>query len=107
MPHEKRFITFDLTECYKALYSLCSQKKIKKPGQGVVVKVEAMKNDPFRIVMELKHEHDGTLRQEEYSRDFLAAALMLYCKGCGIPLPKNANKSVSLKGGEIVLCVTI
>ena len=45
--------------------------------------------------------------KQEYSRDFIAAALMVYCRGCGIPLPKKARKSVVLKGEGIILRVEI
>lgn len=107
MPSEDRIITFDYPETYQAIYSLCAQKKIKKPAPGMLEDVYQNKDDTFRIFMDIKHRTEGTTTKEEYSRDFFAAALMLYCRGCGIPLPKNATKSVSIKGKDVILRVQI
>lgn len=107
MPRENRIITFDYPEVYQAVYSLCTQKQIKKPAAGALQKVYQEDNDVFRVLMDIKDRTEETIVKEEYSRDFLAAALMLYCRGCGIPLPKNAQKSVSIKGEDVMLHVKI
>lgn len=107
MPKEDRLIVFDHTEVYKAVYSLCSQQGVKKPVQGVVERVFHPEGDVSRVVLTVYNEISGDERKEEYSRDFFAAALMLYCRGLGIPLPKNADKSVSIKDDEVMLRVRL
>ncbi|MFP4314250.1 MAG: hypothetical protein ACLFR0_07980 [Alphaproteobacteria bacterium] len=109
MPKEDRRIIFTFEEAYKAIYSLSAQKDIKKPPAGEVVKINKDENDDSVIYMHLdnKQEKWEQQRKLEYSRDFIAAALMLYCRGCGIPLPKSAKKSVVLGSTNIILRVEI
>lgn len=107
MPREKRLISFDTAEVYQAIYSLCSQKNMLKPPAGTVTDLSYNQSDSSLIVMKTADNVTGKKSRNEYSRDFMAAALMLYCRGIGIPLPKNANKSVTVKDGEVLLIVRI
>lgn len=111
MPKEDRRIMFNKEEVYKAIYALCMQKDIPKPPPGVVTSVIEHEEDQSRIVVTLENPASHSAAQNhnivEYSRDFIAAALMLFCRGCGIPLPKGAIKSVMLSGGEVILRVQI
>lgn len=105
MPKEDRRIVFDNDEVYKALYALTMQKQMKIPPPGSITNVEAAADDPNRIIVSLfnpqsSQEEDVTT---EYTRDFLAAALMVFCRGQGIPLPKSARKSVLIKDGIVML----
>lgn len=107
MPKEDRRILFSNEEVYKAIYALCMQKDIPKPPPGAVKSVTENEEDQSRIIVQL--ENPATHKNEaiEYSRDFIAAALMLFCRGSGIPLPKGARKSVLITGGEVILRVQI
>lgn len=109
MPREDRRIIFSFDEAYKAIYSLSMQKNLKKPPSGEVIKIDKDENDDSIIYMHLdnKQEQWDAPKKIEYSRDFIAAALMLYCRGCGIPLPKSAKKSVVLGSTNIILRVEI
>ena len=109
MPKEDRRIIFTFDEAYKALYGLAAQRQMKKPPAGVVVKIDKDSKDDNIIYMHLENEQEqwGETRKIEYSRDFVAAALMLFCRGCGIPLPKSARKSVVLGSSNIILRVEI
>ena len=107
MPQEDRLIIFDYPEVYKSVYSLCVQKDIKKPPQGYIESVEHPSGDTSRVILHLFNETEEINAQVEYSRDFFAAALMLYCRGLGILLPKSASKSVSIRDGEVALRVRI
>ena len=109
MPREDRLIIFSNEEVYKALYALSAQKQLKKPPAGMIEKVEEAEGDRNTIVIYL-HNPQETFdkdKQVDYTRDFLAAALMLFCRGLGIPLPKSARKSVMLRNGEVMLRVQI
>jgi hypothetical protein len=107
MPREDRRISFDNEEVYKAVFALCTQKQLKKPIPGRIVKVtETAGEGPITIDFENPLEKNVNAK-EEYTRDFIAAALMLFCRGCGIPLPKSARKSVMLVDGVVILRVQI
>ena len=105
MPKEDRRIVFDNEEVYKALYALTTQKQMKKPPPGSITNVEAASDNPDRVIVTLVNPQNSFDQEmtEEYTRDFLAAALMVFCRGQGIPLPKSARKSVLIKDGIVML----
>lgn len=106
MPREVRLILFDYVEVYKAIYSLCSQNNLKKPMGGVVFDLKIESDN--RVLMSIVDESSGVKKVEEYNRDFLAAALMLYCRGLAIPLPKGAEKTVAIsENNEVMLRVRV
>jgi len=57
------------------------------------------------FILENRVEH--THSKIEHNQDFVAAALMVFCRGSGIPLPKSARKSVMIKEGVVILRVQI
>lgn len=108
MPREDRRILFDNDEVYKAVFALSMQKQLKKPPPGAFVRVYQDDKDPNKIFVDLENPQDTSVnRTLEYSSDFLAAALMLFCRGCGIPLPKTAKKSVVIQDNTVLLRVQI
>lgn len=109
MPKEDRRIIFEYEEVYKALYALCTQKGLKKPPVGQVQSIIEDDDDPVTVIVNLVNpgENFDPESEVEYARDFLAAALMLACRGQGIPLPKTARKSVMLKEDSVILRVQI
>lgn len=107
MPREERHIFFDYAETYKALYALCVQKEMKKPPAGAITEVRVDPKDEKNLIFVIENNLDNISGEREYSRDFLAAALMLYCRGLRIPLPKGARKSVGIEPQCIVLNVSI
>ena len=107
MPREDRRIIFEYEELYKAIYSLCVQKGRRKPPIGMISSVVEDKNDNSRLYVLIENQHEEHSSKHEYSRDFIAAALMIYCRGCGIPLPKKARKSVIINEQDVILRVEI
>jgi hypothetical protein len=109
MPKEDRRIIFDNAEVYKAIYALCSQKQIDMPPQGQIESLKVDDQDEAKIFVVITNPHDESQDKASlfYSRDFFAAALMLYCRGLGIPLPKRSRKSVLIKEGQVMLRVQI
>lgn len=109
MPKEDRRIIFDNEEIYKALYALCAQKQIKKPPAGRItaLKVDGKDDSKLLVTIENNQADYDPVKEVEYTRDFLAAALMLFCRGLGIPLPKNATKSVLIKDDQVMLRVQV
>ena len=108
MPREDRRISFEPEEVYKAVFALCTQKQMKKPIPGHITKVSEVSGEGAIIIdIENPLDVERPRGREEYSRDFIAAALMLFCRGSGIPLPKSARKSVMIADGVLVLRVQI
>lgn len=106
MPREDRRIFFDYSEAYKAIYALSVQKEIKKPPPGLISSIEPH-SDSSKFTVQIEDQLHSASHRLEYGRDFIAAALMLYCRGLGIPLPKQAQKSVELTFGNIILRIQI
>ena len=109
MPREDRRVIFDNEEVYKAVFALCTQKQMKRPMPGHIVKITIDEGEASGVVIDIENPLDTERKsaREEYSRDFIAAALMLFCRGSGIPLPKSARKSVMIADGSMVLRVQI
>lgn len=107
MPREDRRVIFDFEEAYKALYALCTRREIKKPPPGVILSIEQDKIDETKIYICIENRQENSEKRVVYSYDFIAAALMLFCRTCNVPLPKNANKSVEFATDNIVLRVRI
>ncbi len=108
MPREDRRITFSYDEVYKAIFALCVQRELRKPPPGIIMAVDASTTDASKIQMRLENPlTNDPVVFLEYSMDYLAAALMLYCRTCRIPLPKTAGKSVELTPDGIMLRVQI
>lgn len=107
MPREDRRIIFDFTETYKAIFALCLQKELPRPFVGSITALNFKADDDKSVVVRFANGLQGTSATGEYSRDFLAAALMLYCRTCGIPLPKKAMKSVEPGDDGVTLHMTL
>ena len=107
MPREDRRISFYFTETYKAIFTLCMQNKLPRPFAGSITAVNFKADDERCVVVRFANGLQGTSATSEYSRDFLAAALMLYCRTCNIPVPKKAIKSVELGGEAVTLHITL
>lgn len=106
MPTEDRRIIFTFEEAYKAIYSLSIQKNFKKPPAGAIVRAEADEKDPGIIYLYMVNDSEWQGEKKiDYTRDFIAAALLLYCRGTGVPVPRIARKSVMLGEGNITLRV--
>ena len=109
MPREDRLIIFSNDEVYKALFALSTQRQVRKPPAGAVMSVIEDPDDNGKITINL-HNPQETFDKDmsiDYTRDFLAAALMLFCRGLGFPLPKSAKKSVMIRNEEVMLRVQI
>lgn len=105
MPREDRRIIFEFDEAYKAIYAMCVQREQKKPPAGMITAIKDHLGDDKKIMVHYENLQEQTEASVEYSRDFIAAALMLFCRGLGIPLPKSASKSVMLRDDGIILRV--
>ena len=104
MPREDRRIIFSHEESYKALYGFCTRKEgVENIPPGHIQDIEQAEDTIIRFIItnpQQQKEH-----KIEYPHDFVAAALMVFCKGVSVPLPKQAHKSVEIVEGELALRV--
>ena len=107
MPREDRRISFDFTEIYKAIFALCMQKDLARPVVGSITAIDFKGDDGKSVAVRFANGLEGTSATSEYGRDFLAAALMLYCRTCSIPIPKRGVKSVELRDEGVTLRITL
>ncbi|HEY0902069.1 MAG TPA: hypothetical protein VGD95_08095 [Micavibrio sp.] len=108
MPREDRRITFSYDEVYKAIFALCVQREVRKPPAGMIKAVDMIPGDSTRVNLRIENPlNDDPPTIMEFGLDYLAAALMLYCRTCRIPLPKTAEKSVELASDGVILRVQI
>lgn len=108
MPREDRRVIFDFSETYQAIYKLALQSDgVKRLPPGLIRKVEEDGLDANKINVFVENPQTGDKDMMTYSRDFMAAALMMFCRGSGIPLPRKANKSVMLDTDRIILRVLV
>lgn len=102
MPREEKKIFFNYSETYNAIFSLCNKKGLDKPPTGTLTSITHDEGaDLYKLLF--VDPIDNSQKKAEYKSDFMAAALLLYCMGQGIPVSKRARKSVFLEGEETVL----
>ena len=107
MPREDRRIIFSFEETYKAIYALCVQKEMRKPPPGNIAVIDVDPDDKKKLTFKINNMQENSEHVVDYSRDFLAAALMLFCRSQSIPISKKAAKSVELKPDGVVLRLVI
>ena len=107
MPKEDRRIIFSNDEVYSALCTLYNQREMRTLPVGKIITAGVDAEDPTMLFFVLENPVEGTHAKVEHNRDFVAAALMLFCRGCGVPLPRNSKKAVVLQDGTVILRVRI
>lgn len=107
MPQEDRYITFTNEEVYKALHALCAQKNIALPASSRITHIQREGEEKDTVSMILENPITKELKKENYKDDFMAAALMMYCRASKVPLPKTAQKSILIKNSKVVLRVQV
>lgn len=108
MPKEDRRVIFDMSETYQAIYKLSVKSEdTPRPKPGTIKKIEEDGLDANKVNVYIENSQTGEKHMVTYSRDFLAAALMMFCRGAGIPLPRRASKSVMLDMDRVILRVLV
>jgi hypothetical protein len=107
MPREERRIIFDFGEAYRAIHSLCVQKEERVPPPGNITAMAFKDNDSSIVTVKITNVQTGVNSRREYSCDFVAAALLVYCRKCNMPLPQQGLKILEVDSEGVVLRVTI
>ena len=104
MPREDRRVIFDMSETYQALYKLSTKQDGEgKLIAGAIVKIQESADDPNKIEFFIENPQINEKKTIKYTRDFVAAALMMYCRGVGIPLARKASKSIIIEKDRVTL----
>lgn len=109
MPTEDRFIVFNYDEVYTALrIRKITENSGELPTNAEITNVEFPETDPEanEIIISLKTEN-GSNEDITITREFFALALVFYCQGHSIPIPRAGQKSIVRKDDKIVLHITI
>ena len=107
MPKEDRRIIFSYEEAYKAVYALCMQRELKRPPPGAIEKISSAEGNDKTLKFVIANHQENSSHEVDYSSDFLAAALMLFCRSLSIPISKKATKTVELKNDSVILRLVI
>lgn len=105
MPVEERVITFNLDEIHKAILISAIQKDMDEVPMGRLLSMN-MEGDDDTIGVNIKTK-EGEHKEFHYDRVFFAQALVLFCQGSGIPLPRQSQKVLKIMEDRIVLSMEI
>ena len=104
MPREDRRIIFSEEELYHALYAHCRRADERRPPAGNITSVRFTDDFHENIEVRIENHVENEMREMLFTKAFVAAALIMYCRGVGIPIPKSASKSIDInKHGHILL----
>jgi len=102
MATESRVVTFTNTEVIEALLEFCAQSNRPAPEGGV--RQITFSNDRQVKLMLEPEKGDAPLSFYEHE---VAAALILFCRKTGIPIPRRAAKSLQVAPDSVALHLTI
>lgn len=106
MPREDRRITFSNAELQKALVAHCLRRKASLPS-GQITSVSPSPEPNGDILLTIHNEQQGKSYSVGLQPEFIAAALIYYCKGANVPIPRRAAKSLSVSGDNICLQILL
>ncbi len=102
MPDETRHLHFSNLELYRALLEHCIRRHRTLPnGRILKVSTQAAPRPGFSVLIhdDLRHDNDTV----QFDLATIAAALIGYCRSRGVPLPRNARKSLRVVDNRIRL----
>lgn len=101
MPSEERSITFNLDEVHKALLVTLAQQGEEELPTGRLVSMN-LEGDDKTIGVHLE-DKQGEMKEMHFDRLLFAKALVIFCQGCGIPLPRDSKKTLHVLEDRITL----
>lgn len=110
MPTEERFITFSLEEIYKAIKIKALEESLEVPPDGELKSVdmeEGNGGDDAQIFLTIVRKADDQEERLKYVRKFFALALVFYCQGKGIPLPRSGAKTLAILDDKVVMKIVM
>ena len=105
MPAEIRHVMFSDLEVVGAIKRLYMRLGEKLPP-GNPIRMRFSDEGGGRVDLELATE-DGQSSRLIVERDKLSAALVMFCKEKGIPLPAAATKIIKVFDGKVTFAITL
>lgn len=108
MPSEDRVIIFNYDEVYTALRIHAITQKVKIPSEGSIqtITFPDKNTKDSHVSLKLKKD-DGEIDTLEFTLDFFARALVFFCQGNNIPVPRAGTKEITHKGDTIILHIKL
>ncbi|WP_395022060.1 hypothetical protein [Dongia sp.] len=103
---EVRTITFPkdaLVAAIKFLATAASQPLPPGRLESCTVRAEP----DIAVTLGIRDDSTGELHEREFTAEKLGAAMIAYCRQVGVPLPRTAEKSLSVSGDNLMLCVQV
>ena len=103
MPTEVRRITFRPSELAEALGAQSKSPEFDI-DQAALAFVRGSQGEQLLEIADAKSS-EGSVRTLRLDAEEIGAALVRYCLDSGIPIPKDAGRSLSLTGGRLSLFI--
>lgn len=103
---EMRHLTFSRDALLVALRDYLRKSKQPLPP-GVVQSVEIRDKPDVSVIISILDESSGKIVKPEIPPETIGAAMIVYCRQIGIPLPKDSSKSLIASGTDLTLCVHV
>ena len=106
MPREDRRITFTNAELQEALVAHGMRTKSPFPN-GKIVDLSPSQDGGGGLLLRIFDDRAGKNYSLALRPEFAAAALIQFCKGAGIPIPRRATKRLSIVGDNLCLQISL
>jgi hypothetical protein len=109
MPSEIRKLIFSSEEVCEVIVGYCLRKGRTLPNSRIdSILVQPDSNDFLIAKFEPEDlKHKGREEAVSFTKEQVAAALIMYCRARKIPLPRSAEKSLEGEGGGVSLKISI
>ncbi len=108
MPSEDRYIEFTYEEVYKAIRirKITENQELPPDGEIARVRFNEKPGEETTITVDLRIAGGG-MDYLEFSREFFALALVFYCQGYNIPIPRAGRKEIVTKDDKIIMHISM
>lgn len=103
---EVRHINFSKDALIYALKSYLSASKQALPS-GLIQGCEVATTPDISVTLVILNDLTGLVERAVIPAETIGAAMIIYCRMVGVPLPRNAEKSLVASGDNLVLTVHV
>ncbi len=106
MPKELRKLVFTKEEVKAATFDYCLRNGVRIP-QAPIDDVIIEDNDQSFVTLCFSTDDLGDQKKFPLGRDKVGAALIKYCSANGIPMPRMAQKVLTVDNGDVAMMVSL
>lgn len=108
MPKEDRVIIFDYEEVYTALRIHSITQKLEIPSEGEIQTLAFPADNTQDSIVSIElTKKDGTKETLDFALDFFARALVFFCQGNNIPIPRAGTKEILHKDNKVLMHISL